>query len=208
MDFYSNMAAVAVVSLLAAISPGPDFFIVLKNSLIFSRKNGMATAVGVSTALFIHLAYTLIGIGILIAESPWAYGVLKYVGAIYLFYIGTKGIIGSFHKNGKAFHYAKGRNEQSFKAAFLQGFLTNLLNPKCALFFISLFSQFITPATPAGVLAGYAGINWSVTLGWFLFLSYLVTCSHIEGKLSRFKIAIERVMGSALVILGLKLLVV
>ena len=143
MDLYSNLAAVAVVSLLAAISPGPDFFIVLRNSLSYSRKAGLMTAVGVSMALIIHLTYTLVGLGMLIAESPFIYSLIKYVGVAYLFYIGLSGLLSSFKKSQKLdLEYVQEMNQIAASKAFLQGFLTNMLNPKAAIFFISLFLFF------------------------------------------------------------------
>ena len=96
MDTLASLFAVAIVSLLAAVSPGPDFFVVLRNSLSYSRKAGLLTALGVSLALTVHLFYTLVGIGVLIAESPFLYSLLKYVGVGYLFYIGLSSLISSF----------------------------------------------------------------------------------------------------------------
>ncbi|QLH37329.1 MAG: LysE family transporter [Parachlamydiaceae bacterium] len=90
--------------------------------------------------------------------------------------------------------------------AFSQGFLTNLLNPKAALFYVSLFSQFIDPATPSFLRLEYALVNWCVTLGWFLLLSYMVTSQLFLGKIAGFRLYIDRMMGCALMILGLKLL--
>lgn len=206
MDFTSNLIAVAVVSFLAAISPGPDFFIVLKNSLSCSRKLGVLTALGVSTALIIHLSYTLIGIGLLIAESPFLFLILKITGVAYLFYIGLSGLLSSFKDSALDLNYSHVNNQILPYQAFLQGFLTNLLNPKAAIFFISLFSQFIDSATPIYLRVEYAAINWSITLSWFLFLSYLITTKGFIGKIHRFRIYIERFMGGALMLLGIKLL--
>lgn len=209
MDLFSNLLAVAVVSLLAAISPGPDFFIVLRNSLSYSRKSGLLTALGVSLALIVHLFYTLVGLGVLIAESPFLYTALKYTGVGYLFFIGASGVISSFRNSVSLdLEYSKSDNQISSYKALRQGFLTNLLNPKAALFFISLFSQFIDSTTPIFLRFEYAFINWSITLCWFLFLSYLITTKGFLGKISRFRIYIDRVMGSALVLLGIKLLFV
>lgn len=209
MDTYSSLAAVALVSLLAAISPGPDFFIVLKNSLVYSRRNGFFTAAGVATALVVHLSYTLVGIGILIAESPYIYSLIKVIGALYLFYLGSKGLISSFKKSVTEVNtYQKSSNDLSAKAAFMQGFFTNVLNPKCAIFFISLFSQFINPTTPALLKLAYAVINWALSFGWFLFLAFIVTGPQLQNKLGAFRGTIDRGMGSALILLGLKLLFV
>lgn len=209
MDAITNALAVATVSLLAAISPGPDFFVVLKNSLMYSRRAGFMTAFGVASALIIHLTYTLVGIGVLLAESPLLYAVVKYTGVAYLFYIGLKSVLSSFKKEGTvSLDYAQASEEISPSKAFLQGFLTNMLNPKCAIFFISLFSQFIDPETPGWMRVEFAAINWTISFGWFLLLSYMVTGKRVQGKINRFKVYIDRVMGSALMLLGLKMLVV
>lgn len=209
MDALSSLFAVAAVSLLAAISPGPDFFIVLKNSLSYSRRLGFFTSWGVALALIVHLAYTLVGIGVLIAESPLIYSFIKYVGVGYLFYLGLTSVISSFKKQTSLeLDYTKAVNPISPYKAFSQGFLTNLLNPKAALFYVSLFSQFIDPATPSFLRLEYALVNWCVTLGWFLLLSYMVTSQLFLGKIAGFRLYIDRMMGCALMILGLKLLFV
>jgi len=209
MNDFSNLFAIAIVSLLAAISPGPDFFIVLKNSLTCSRKSGFLTAFGVSLALIVHLAYTLIGLGILIAESPLLYAFLKYGGVAYLFYIGLSGVISSFRNSDRLDTNCSSISNQisSFKS-LRQGFLTNLLNPKAAIFFISLFSQFIDSNTPTLLRIEYAFINWSITLGWFLFFSFLITSKGFVNKIDRFRIYVDRIMGGALMLLGMKLLFV
>jgi len=207
MDELANLTAVAVVSLLAAISPGPDFFVVLRNSLSYSRKAGLMTALGVSVALLVHLTYTLVGIGVLIAESVFLYSLIKYAGVAYLFYLGASGLISSFKKSeALTLKYAKENTDISAYKAFRQGFLTNLLNPKAAVFFISLFSQFIDSTTPALLRVEYAFINWSITLSWFLFLSFLITSKGFVGKINKFRIYIDRVMGGALMFLSMKLL--
>lgn len=209
MDLFANMGAVAVVSLLGAISPGPDFFIVLKNSLVYSRRSGIFTALGVVTALLVHLSYTLVGLAIVIEENPFVYSMIKSVGAAYLVYIGLRGVVGVFKNRAQTLNeYGKAVEALPAKAAFMQGLLTNLLNPKCALFFISLFSQFITPSTPGLVKIAYGAINWSLSLGWFVFLSVLVTNNAFHSRMSGFRSAIDGVMGCVLVLLGLKILFV
>lgn len=195
------------MSILAAISPGPDFFIVLRNSLSHSRKSGFLTALGVSSALIIHLSYTLVGLGVLITESPFLYTLLKYAGVAYLFYIGLTSLISSFRTApALELKYSKSVRQISLSKAFMEGFLTNLLNPKAAMFFICLFSQFIDSNTPIFLRVEYGFINWSITLSWFLLLSYLLTSKKLIGKISRFRIYIDRIMGSALMLLGMKML--
>jgi RhtB (resistance to homoserine/threonine) family protein len=209
MQNISNLLLVALVSLLAAISPGPDFLIVVRNNLVYSRKVGFLTSLGVSIALIIHLSYTLIGIGVLIAESVFLYNLIKYAGVLYLFYLGVSSVRASFKvSNQMDLQYARAKEELSTITAIKQGFLTNLLNPKCAMFFVSLFSQFITADTPMYVRLEYAVINVTVSLGWFLFLSYLITGKFLASKMDRFRSSIDRVMGGLLMLLSVRMLFV
>lgn len=209
IDQLSTLFAVAAVSLVAAISPGPDFFIVVRNSLSHSRRAGLFTALGVSLGLLIHLTYTLVGLAVLIVESPLAYNVLKYAGALYLGYLGVTSIIASF--KGQAtleVSCASSRSPVSDGSMIRQGFLTNALNPKAAVFFLSLFSQFISADTSVLLRLEYAFINWAVTLAWFLFLAYLITGQVLTSRLGRARVYVDRVMGTLLVLLSIRILVV
>lgn len=207
MEYTTSFLAVAIISLIAAISPGPDFFIVFKNSIVHSRKSGFLTAFGVSLAIIVHLTYTLVGIGVLIAESSGLFAILKYSGVVYLFYIGLKSIISSFkHSSSVVVDSTKAAKEISGLTAFLQGFWTNLLNPKAAIFFVSLFSQFIDANTPTIIGIEYAAIAWSITLGWFLLLTYMLTHKQVVKRIDRFRIYVDRAMGAVLMMLGFKML--
>lgn len=210
MDILSNILAVAVVSWLGALSPGPDFFIVVRNSLSYSRKIGFYTTFGVCLGLLIHLFYTLIGIGVLIAESALIYNMIKYAGAIYLFYLGVSGVLASFKKKGEKNYasYAVSSSLISRWTAVKQGFLTNALNPKAALFFISLFSQFIAVTTPLSLKIAYAATNWIVGLTWFLFVSYVVTNPLFIQRINQFQLYIDRVFGLALIGLSIKIILI
>lgn len=207
MDVVASLFALAFISLLAAISPGPDFYIVLRNSLSYSRASGLWTALGISLALIIHLTYTLVGIGVLIVEGSTFYSFLKWAGVGYLFYIGSSSIVSSFRTSASLdLRYAKSMNPLTPFKALTQGFLTNLLNPKAVVFFVSLFSQFIDNNTPISLRIEYAFINWSITLCWFLMLSYLITTKKLAEKIDRHRLYIDRIMGGALILLSMRLL--
>lgn len=227
MEWMLNLMTVGFVSLLAAISPGPDFVVVVKNSLSNSRKIGLFTSLGVCIALLFHITYTIVGIGVLLAENPFFYLLVTYLGAAYLFYIGCKGFVSSFKKQPNLAMQLAGQSKvaadqpinqdvtsqasstgksMTSMEAFKQGFLTNLLNPKCAIFFVSLFSQFILPGTPLSLKLGYACINWLVTLGWFCLLCYLITGNYILSRIGKFRAMIDRVMGVILMLLSLKII--
>ncbi len=209
MQHLSALLLVGSVSLIAAISPGPDFIIVVRNSLVYSRRAGLWTSFGVACGLFFHLAYTLVGIGVLIASSTLCYNIIKYAGVFYLFYLGISGLLSAFkNRTAVQIDYTKSCDSLSSSQAFKQGFLTNVLNPKCALFFVSLFSQFITPETPLFLRIEFAFVNWAVSLGWFLFLTYLITAKMFSTKVHRARTFIDGIMGGVLVLLGLKILLV
>lgn len=88
MEFLLPFVTIGIISLLAAMSPGPDFAVVTKNSLFGSRTTGLYTAVGVGLGIFLHVGYSLVGIGLVISQSIFIFSIIKYVGAAYLLYLG------------------------------------------------------------------------------------------------------------------------
>ncbi len=204
-----NYILIGFISLLAAISPGPDFFIVLRNNLLYSRKEGFLTSLGISAALLIHITYTLVGIGLIVNESSTVYTTVKFMGAGYLFYIGSKSLLLSFSKaSNSSLHYEKRQKGISRFEAFKQGFLTNILNPKVVVFFVSFFSQFISNDTTVLTKVVYGTINWTISLSWFVFLSFLVTTKFFLSRLEPFKIWIDRIIGIALIALSIKIITI
>lgn len=202
---YSNFLVVGVVSLMAAISPGPNFCLVLRNSLAYSRKVGFFTALGISMGALVHLLYTLVGIAVVIRQSPSLYLLIKDLGAAYLFYLGLTVLLTSF-KNSDKVNLVTPTEPISFFKAISQGFFTNVLNPRSSLFFISLFPQFIKTGTPFMIKLAYAAINWSVTLGWFLLLAFIITGKLLISRLEHYRQLIDRAIGGLLMLLSIILL--
>src|SRR3990167_6518234 len=92
LDYLPSILSLAGLNMIALISPGPDFAVVLRNSLIYSRKTALLTALGIALGLLVHVTYTLFGLGVIIRESTWLFFGVKYLGAGYLLYIGYKGL--------------------------------------------------------------------------------------------------------------------
>src|SRR5689334_16017979 len=95
MEFFPylpSIISIAALVMVAVISPGPDFAVVVKNSLIYSRKTALLTALGVALGNLVHVTYTLLGLGLLIGDYPWLLLGIKYCGASYLLYIGYNGL--------------------------------------------------------------------------------------------------------------------
>ncbi len=200
--FSQSLVTLATVNLIALISPGPDFAVVLKNSLLYSRRTALFTAMGIASAAIIHVIYTLLGLGVVLDDNPWILNVVKYLGAGYLIYLGIKGIM--TNKEGLGLGSLRHRKDIGSRQGFSNGFFTNLLNPKCAIFFISLFSVAISPDVPVPVMVSYVMIVFVETIIWFSIVAFCLT-----GKTTREKFAsqahwISRLCGVILLGLGVE----
>lgn len=192
---------------MALASPGPDFVIAVRNSILNSRKIGVITAIGFALGVIVHVTYTLCGMAAIISQSIMLFNILKYAGAAYLFYIGiqalrSRGFEGDIiiEKNNK-----KNKNQLSPLQALWSGFLTNVLNPKATLFFMAVISQFITPVTPLAVQALY-GLTCVVMTGlWFSLVAVVLTNPKIKARFLQFTKWIDRVCGVLLIGLSIKL---
>lgn len=141
-NYWPEFITVALVHFLAVASPGPDFAVMLRQALCQSRRNALLTAVGIGTGILIHVGYSLLGIGLIIQQSLVLFSILKIIGALYLTWIAIQ----CLRSKAGGIHVETENGElQSGLAAFRLGFLTNTLNPKATLFFVSLFSVIISP---------------------------------------------------------------
>jgi RhtB (resistance to homoserine/threonine) family protein len=201
--YWTEFLTVAVVHLLAVASPGPDFAVMIRQALIQTRRNALLSAAGIGLGILVHVSYSLLGIGLLIQQSVTLFTLLKIIGAAYLSWIAIQALRakpGNLHiEAGKA-------RQQSAAAAFRLGFLTNVLNPKATLFFVSLFSVIISPSTPPLVLAGY-GIYMALATGiWFSGVAVFFTLKRVRQLFDRFGHWLDRLMGGVLLLLAGQLL--
>ena len=204
MDYWPTILSLTCLQIVGAVSPGPDFAVVLRNSLLYSRKTALFTALGIALGILIHITYTLMGLGFIIAKNAWLFTTFKYIGASYLFYIGYKGLRAKKHTI--ALENTSQIKDISAFAAVRSGFFTNVLNPKSMLFFVSLFSVLIAPNTPAPILAVYGAIIFTVTLLWFTIVALCFSGKTVRAKFNAMGHWIERVTGGLLILLGIKLL--
>jgi len=201
----SAFLTVVVVHLLAVISPGPDFAMVTRNSLIYSRRAGVFTAAGLGLGIGVHVAYSLMGIGLVISRSVVLFSIIKWVGAAYLIYLGYTSLRSKRNSAAVEETAAVSAEALSDLRAMRIGFLTNVLNPKATLFFLALFTQVIDPATPLWVQLVY-GIEmmWATAL-WFSLVALTFSNAYLKSKIQSVQHYIERVTGAVLIALGLKL---
>jgi RhtB (resistance to homoserine/threonine) family protein len=203
MEYLPEFLTIASIHLLAVMSPGPDFILITRNSLIYSRKTGMYSALGLGLGIMVHIAYSLIGIGLIIAKSVLLFTVIKFIGAGYLIYIGYKSV------TAKATHVdvhgEKKDHDLTLFQAVKMGFFCNVTNPKATLFFLSLFTQVIDPSTPLAIQFLYSVEMTFATVGWFMLVATAFSHGYLKHKLAKVQKHTEQVMGVILIALGVKL---
>jgi RhtB (resistance to homoserine/threonine) family protein len=187
---------------LAVISPGADFAMVTRNSMILSRRAGVLTALGIALGVWVHVAYSMAGIGLLISRSILLFNAIKFAGAAYLIYLGVTMLRA---RKADASLSPRVATPLSDRAALRIGFLTNALNPKTTLFVVALFTQVIGPQTPLVTQFGY-GIFMSLAhLAWFVLVAYAFSSEAARRFVASFRHLVERGIGAVLVTLGLGL---
>lgn len=203
MEYLGPIALLLATAIVVIISPGPDFFLVVKNSL-HSRAAGIYTALGSVAGLFFHSTYSLVGLGLLIAHSPLAFTVVSYVGAIYLVYLGLRTMLSSRKLHDMHVPYSCEEEKPAYYY-MRQGFLCNALNPKVTLFFVGIFSQVITPDMP--IVFQIMVVLCIVLLAalWFIGVAYALSSQHIKSRFAKAEGYVVRPLGGALVLLGIKL---
>lgn len=203
MEYLPLIGTVTLLNLLAAMSPGPDFIMTVKNSLRYSRRSGIFTGLGIALGLSVHLFYCAAGIGFIISKSIILFSVIKILGACYLIYIGLSSIL----SKGSQLEI---KEEHSFTdltrlGAFKMGFLCNVLNPKATLFFLSLFTFVISNTTPLYIILIISFIIIATALAWFTTVSIFFTQQKVQYVFQRFGNSINRILGGLLVALGIKI---
>jgi RhtB (resistance to homoserine/threonine) family protein len=203
--YWIEFLTIASVHLLAVASPGPDFAVVLKHSVSFGRRAAVITSLGLGLGILTHVAYSLLGIGILIKTTPMLFQIFSYLAAAYLFYLGWGALQCKALLKTDADSSATDVQGISDKKAFTVGFLTNGLNPKATLFFLSVFAVAVSPQTPMSIKLIYGGYLAVATGLWFCALSYLLSSDKLRLFLGEKGHWFDRIMGILLILLAIKL---
>lgn len=198
---YWLFIATAIVLIL---TPGQDTFFILGRSLASGRPAGIAAALGITAGSLMHTLLAALGLSALLATSPQAFMVVKFAGAAYLLYIGVRALLS---RNG-GMPGAEARGTDTRWSAFRQGILSNLLNPKVALFFLALMPQFISAGSIHKVGAFLVlGLTF-VTLGVAWCMALAVGAAYLRGAfLRRPSLAgvLHKIAGAMFIALGLRL---
>ena len=213
-QLWGDMVAVFVFGWVAAMIPGPDTAMILRNCLVFSRKDGFYTALGIFSGLCVHTVLALAGIGVLIARSLLLFTIVKWAGAAFLIYLGVRALLarhrasedtaGSVPAGPWANVTARGAG-MGGAAAFRLGFLTNVLNPKAPLYLLAAFTQVVHAGTPLPMLGVFGAEIALAALLWYVLLTSVLSHPRVRGPLSAAESWIERIAGTVFIALGLRL---
>jgi len=204
-----QLAAFTLAATIVTITPGADMALVTRHAMTDGWRRASVTSAGVVTGLLVHAAASAAGISAIVVHSATAFTVLKVAGACYLVALG----ILTFRAARRSAHPLAGHGVAegslpSGRASFVQGFLSNVLNPKPAIFYLAFLPQFFQPGDPVVVLTGImVAIHAVIGIAWLFTWAWLV--SRASGALARprWRAALERVTGCVLVALGLRLAV-
>jgi RhtB (resistance to homoserine/threonine) family protein len=200
------LLSIAVVHLLAVMSPGANFLIVTHNSLAYSRRFGLVTARGVAVGSLIYVVIGFLGFAALIAGSTLVFNGIKLVGALYFFYVGYKTLRSLRKSNDGENHDSSMLTDFSAQRAFWTGFVTALSNPASALYFLALFTTFIPPAVPFTEKLLIACLLITISFLWYTVIAFTFSDARVRGWYRRFERPMNVLMGMVWIFLGLRLL--
>lgn len=205
LEFVTLMATFSV----AAISPGPDFAMVVRQSIVHGRRTALLTSAGIASAILVHGTYTILGLGFVVTQSLFLFNVLKILGALYLFWLGFSAIRAPAPKPPASLSGSEppSQPEIGMAHAFVIGFLTNLLNPKAMLFFLSLFTTLVDAHTAVAIKSLYVGSMSIILFAWFVLVSLFFTTPSIRAGFYRLGQWFNRITGAALIFLAIRVAV-
>ena len=160
--------------LLLNVTPGPDIIYIIGRSTQQGVRGGVAAALGICAGCLVHITAVAIGLSAILVASAFTFTILKWIGAAYLIYIGLQMLMTSRSK-GSSFPASSSSGVVGLRTIFLQGLLTNVLNPKVGLFFLAFLPQFIQTDAPSkvtafvvlGLVFNTTGTLWNLTVAWF-----------------------------------------
>lgn len=199
----NELIAVALFTILAVISPGADFAMVTRSSYAQGRKAGLAAAVGIALGVQVHVLYTVLGIAVIISQSSTLFLAMKVVGAGYLVYLGYKSLTNTtrISLDGLA------HSEAGVASALRTGFLTNALNPKTMLFVVSAYTQVVRPGSSLALDFAYGAFMSFAHWVWFSLVAVFFSSARLRGAMIERQRTVDRVIGVALIGLGLAVVV-
>ena len=202
MNEITPLITLLTVHILALMSPGPDFALVVQNAGRYGRQTGITIALGLSLGILLHSILSLTGASLLIHQHPALFALLQAAGGSYLLWLGAgalkstlKSLWSKSEPNTKPSPDNPARLIASRKQALAKGFTTNILNPKALVFFLSLLSALVPAGMPLTGKITAIGLLWLTSFIWFALLAWLLTGQRLQQKLKHWTPYIDTLCG-------------
>lgn len=204
--FDSQIIAFTIVAAALTVAPGADTMLVVRNVLRGGRRDGFFTMAGICTGLYVHALLSALGISVILMHSATAFTVMKIAGAGYLMWLGLNSLRSAARKSGPQPIEVVARAVVTPARCFREGFLTNVLNPKVAVFYLALLPQFIGPADPVLLKSLLlTAIHFVQGIFWLGLVAYLVDRSRRFFMKPVMRRWLDATCGTLLIALGLRL---
>jgi RhtB (resistance to homoserine/threonine) family protein len=204
--YLADFLKIAVIYVVLLVTPGPDFTLVIRNTLANSKKIGLYTAFGSAAGIIVHGSYTLLGMGVLVQKNALIFNGVRILGALYLMYMGWRCVRAPSHM-GDA--YTQNPKDQAKKLspfqAWRMAFLTDILNPMLIVLFLAIFSNVIRPETPPLIQSLFVLQVTLLSFLWFSLVALFFSNNHVRAVFVRLGLWVDRVAGGILFLLGLKI---
>ena len=202
-----NFEAFLVAITLLTITPGIDTVLVIKNTSRSGGKDGVVTSLGICLGLIVHATFSAVGISAILLQSAELFQVMKWVGAAYLIWLGVSGLRAAFKGNVAMEIGDSSTHTFNAKRSLKEGFLSNVLNPKTAVFYLAFLPQFIDPEnSPFLQSMTMMGIHFVIAMIWQCGIAGMVSSAKRLFASSSAMSWMEGITGTVLVFLGLKLI--
>ncbi|MBB1485157.1 LysE family translocator [Oceanospirillum sediminis] len=199
-----SVLTLIIIHFIATVSPGPDFMLISKEALTKGRKAGFVSMAGTLSGLSIHILYSALGLAAVLASSAQALLAIQLMGGGYLIYLGVKGLRAQPAQVSD--EHDRVPFTDSYWQIFRAGFICDLLNPKAPVYFVTLFTLVLSPDMPVEHLMIYAGCILAIHSGWFTLVIVLLSTPVINKRFKQMSHRIDRVLGGAMLLIGMKLL--
>lgn len=203
---WSDIVTFAFVASLLVMSPGPNGVLIAKTVPTSGRTAGFANVAGFVTGFYLHGAMAILGLSIILVQSATLFAIIKYLGAAYLCWIGIKALLAAWQGIETSEKVEPAERRRTLFKAYIEGLLTNALNPKVSMFYLAAFPQFITlgettPAASFMLVFIHSMIN-AVWFGAMVLLMSRLTCIARNGSFQRW---LKGVTGVVFIVFGAKL---
>lgn len=202
MEHVVALSGIALALLFVAMSPGPAFVVVTQNAVARSRSAAFVTAFGVSIGSVIWVGLVLVGISVVLEKAAWLYTGLRLAGGVYLVYLGIRLWRGARQPMPNR---SPGAMSSSLLYVLWRALLIQMLNPKAAVFFGSVFLTMLSPGAPEWVTVAALILVFAIEFGWYAIVATAFSSRPARRVYAAAKMWIERVAGAWLTLFGVKL---